>query len=480
MKLQYKCNCCGNIFESHQKLYYHIKSIHNLNTKEYYDTYLKQENEGKCLNCSKQTRFINVKIGYLNTCSLNCRYEYDKRKERTHRNYKEPAGEVSDSSDLIKFKRSDRVIFTCYKCGSKSEKYVGTLIDSGLVCYKCNHQKCTTYNGKKHIQFQKEPIEINKDTDITQFDNRQRLKFKCIKCGKPCEIRMVCIKSLPKETQCMCKTCKTKYTKKLEYGDENWTNREKAEQTCLDTYGVRHPMMTREVQKKCGKKIYFDGIKFDSSWEIAYYIWLRDNKINFKYHPFKLFYYDSKMKIRTYYPDFKVNNCIVEIKNNYLLNKMSKHKKQCLIDNNVIILKYNDLTEVFNYIKLKYGKNYLKNIKSNKNGILNKNKQNNTNNTKNSIHSSFNFDLLNNEVFNKIQLKNKIVYFLDEYIVLSNEFNDFYVYKYTGLLKKTILIMIENQIWQNYERLKNYLDKNAVFVSKEHPQGLLVAPFITK
>lgn len=72
------------------------------------------------------------------------------------RNYKDPSGEVCVSSDLIKFKRNDRVIFTCSKCGNKSIKYVWSLIDKPeFICYKCNHQKCTTYNGKNHIQLQK-------------------------------------------------------------------------------------------------------------------------------------------------------------------------------------------------------------------------------------------------------------------------------------------------------------------------------------
>lgn len=362
MKLQYKCNCCGNIFESHQKLYYHIKSIHNLNTKEYYDTYLKQENEGKCLNCSKQTRFINVKIGYLNTCSLNCRYEYDKRKERTHRNYKEPAGEVLSSSDLMNFNKNDRVIFTCCKCGNKSIKYVWSLIDKPeFICYKCNHQKYTTYNGKKHIQLQKEPIEINKDTDISQFDTKQRLKFNCIKCGKDCEVRQFCIHHLPKETQCMCKTCKTKYTKKLEHGDENWTNRPKAEQTCLNNYGVRHPMMTRDVQKKCGKKKKYDGILFDSGWEIAYYIWLKDNHRIFKYHPKTIKYYDNMGKERRYFPDFEVEGKLIEIKNERLIKEMSEEKRKCLEQNNVELLTRTDLKEVFDYVKQTYGYDYLRN-----------------------------------------------------------------------------------------------------------------------
>ena len=67
------------------------------------------------------------------------------------------------------------------------------------------------------------------------------------------------------------------------------------------------------------KKIFhiLDGIIFDSSWELAYYIYLRDFGIPFEYHPnieipYKIDEDDTKFKI--YHPDFKVYDKLVEIK----------------------------------------------------------------------------------------------------------------------------------------------------------------------
>ena len=49
----------------------HIK-WHNLTKKEYYDKFLKKENEGICLRCGKETNFINIHSGYFKYCSCDC------------------------------------------------------------------------------------------------------------------------------------------------------------------------------------------------------------------------------------------------------------------------------------------------------------------------------------------------------------------------------------------------------------------------
>jgi len=51
----------------------HFKCYHpEINTTEYYDNYLKKENEGKCLKCGKQTPFVNFNLGYRPYCCRKC------------------------------------------------------------------------------------------------------------------------------------------------------------------------------------------------------------------------------------------------------------------------------------------------------------------------------------------------------------------------------------------------------------------------
>ena len=118
----------------------------------------------------------------------------------------------------------------------------------------------------------------------------------------------------------------------------------------------------------------FNNIKFDSSWELAYYIWLKDHNIDFEYQPNMPIEYKVNNLIKYYYPDFLINNQFYEIKgnqffneNNQLINPFNNtldiEKYQCMIDNNVKILREKDIIPILDYINEKYGKNYLKQFK---------------------------------------------------------------------------------------------------------------------
>lgn len=50
----------------------HIHSKHNVLPKDYYDKYLKIENEGICPVCGNETPFLNLSKGYQKHCSCKC------------------------------------------------------------------------------------------------------------------------------------------------------------------------------------------------------------------------------------------------------------------------------------------------------------------------------------------------------------------------------------------------------------------------
>ena len=62
------CEICKKEFKDKQ----HITRFHKISLKEYYDKYLKRENEGICLCCGKETKFYNLKCGYKRYCSKSC------------------------------------------------------------------------------------------------------------------------------------------------------------------------------------------------------------------------------------------------------------------------------------------------------------------------------------------------------------------------------------------------------------------------
>lgn len=120
MKLQYKCKLCNlqyntrteynlhkkenhnlekefiNCVLCNRKLNklgfgFHVRKAHNITRKEYYDIYIKKNNEGKCLVCNNNTTFVDISIGYLKYCSNKCSNKdpnvIDKKKITCKRNY---------------------------------------------------------------------------------------------------------------------------------------------------------------------------------------------------------------------------------------------------------------------------------------------------------------------------------------------------------------------------------------------------------
>ena len=68
-----KCLLCDRKFEDFRTLGIHISTTHKMSRQEYYDRFLrKSENEGKCLECGKETDFITLVKGYRMFCSVKC------------------------------------------------------------------------------------------------------------------------------------------------------------------------------------------------------------------------------------------------------------------------------------------------------------------------------------------------------------------------------------------------------------------------
>jgi len=59
----------------------HVRG-HKLSYKDYYDKYLKKENEGLCLTCGKETKFIGLLKGYCRFCSSKCSFSNKETKKK--------------------------------------------------------------------------------------------------------------------------------------------------------------------------------------------------------------------------------------------------------------------------------------------------------------------------------------------------------------------------------------------------------------
>ena len=135
-----------------------------------------------------------------------------------------------------------------------------------------------------------------------------------------------------------------------------------------------------EIVKKAKKKYKYQEISFDSSWELALYIYAIDNSEEIIREPIKL-EYGHDNKVFYYYPDFLYKGQLVEIKGTHLtgidawVNPYTKdikaqektyQKYLCAVNNGVKIMSYEDIKFALEYVKNTYGQDYLKSFKNRK------------------------------------------------------------------------------------------------------------------
>lgn len=70
-----RCCLCNKQFTTIQSFSNHLGLAHKIDKnhkKDYYDKYMKQENEGTCLKCGKPTHFQSLNKGYTRYCCRSC------------------------------------------------------------------------------------------------------------------------------------------------------------------------------------------------------------------------------------------------------------------------------------------------------------------------------------------------------------------------------------------------------------------------
>lgn len=301
------CKLCFKEYNDYRILGIHIVKCHNITKEEYYLKYI-NNNISKCKNCGNKTSFINLNKGFSKFCSRKC-------------------------------------------ANSNSEK---------IIRWKLNNIKKYGVDNTAKLDTIKE------------------------------KTKQTCLEKYGYSTPLIVPEQKIKTKEKLieYYGVDSPVKSDiilsKIQKTCLERYGFTSYSKTEKFRQDTSEfnrthrfnrssKYYYNNCWFDSSWELAYYIWLTDNNIMFEYHPNIYFEYEYNNKKYKYYPDFLVNNELYEIKgdhffdeNNNYINPFNKEKNnkafakyQCIIKNNVKVLKYKDIAFILN----KYGKKYFKQFK---------------------------------------------------------------------------------------------------------------------
>ena len=130
----------------------------------------------------------------------------------------------------------------------------------------------------------------------------------------------------------------------------------------LDTYGTMW-VNTPEAQKLISRKYVYHGEKFDSSWELYYWVYCKEHGYsilrNFNYFTFTL-----GGKQRRFYPDFNVNGSLVEIKGDHLKQdvyktELWKAKKEICDREHIAILSEDEMRPIIKWVQDKFGKKYI-------------------------------------------------------------------------------------------------------------------------
>lgn len=148
---------------------------------------------------------------------------------------------------------------------------------------------------------------------------------------------------------------------------------EKLKQTCRERYGsdfysssdagkkrrLENPKTSFRHKNGCRYK--YDNEYFDSSWELALWIYAKDHNEEIEREP-QAFIYEFNGEKHRYYPDFKYKGQFVEIKGNHLLSETNEPesrlrelaKLEFAKQNNIVFLFQEDVFQYREYAAKKF------------------------------------------------------------------------------------------------------------------------------
>lgn len=376
---------CVNENNFSELLYWYVNDI-----KEY----------PKCPICGKNTKFQNFNIGYRKYCCYKCSANSQEVRNKYKQTCIEKYGVTNVFSDSnIKEKIKNTCIekygdITSARNKDVRDKYRKTCIEkygddnvSKISIFKNKKIQTSLKNNGVMYPLQNDSILLkahNTCIDRYGIDN----PMKCLKIKKHFNDVFFNKYGFLWPGQVDEFFNKMKRTNLSRYGNEFYIateeGKEKSKQTNILKYGTEFYSQSEEwknripiLSRKMSKRYNYKNILFDSSPELALFIYLSDSNISFTYHPEIVFYYFYNNKKYCYFPDFKVENELWEIKGDHFFNKFGelidpydasnnercKFKYECMLINNVKILKTSEYSFYTNYINDKYGKNYLKQFK---------------------------------------------------------------------------------------------------------------------
>lgn len=173
----------------------HLSSFHhNFSRKLYYDTYLKKQNEGKCIICNKEAVFKSIEQGYSNYCSTKCAWQ----------------------TDEVKLKRKIKI---AEKTDAEKSEWRSKILDNKISKYGCGLSDIgKNLRQQKSEQHFKDYLKTCNCTFIKyDYNDKKRVTFRCNKCNTiAAYTRALLDRYCRNNDLTICHTCNSKYTSKQE------------------------------------------------------------------------------------------------------------------------------------------------------------------------------------------------------------------------------------------------------------------------
>lgn len=283
-----------------------------------------------------------------------------------------------------KYDRKTHIIYNCCVCGKEYKGTIRyTLAKKTLVCKQCNigKTKVEKHGSRTYNNSEKAKKTCEKKYGVVSPFQLDWVRQKNAELCKTEDRRKKVSEALNSHTPDYWKNLQKEKEKRI---IEKWGSlsnfyksiKEKSEKTCLEKYGVRNAgALNAEKEYVSLQKYFYEGRFFDSSYELKYFIFLRDNNMKFEFHNGDYFTFkDNAGNSHRYYPDFLVNNQYIEIKGEFwwdeekqvLIDRYGNpnfEKTECMKSNGVIVKTSKDLKKEFEYVDKTYGKTFVKQFK---------------------------------------------------------------------------------------------------------------------
>ena len=365
----FKCKICNREFNLASGLFRHVSKSHGKSPEEYYLQVNNLSEPAKCKICGNPVKFINGIKGYRTFCSTECEMKdpgvISKSKATNMSRY---GSENPMSTDIVKRKiaatNKDRYGVE-YPVMNKEirDRGIQTCIDRYGVD---NPLKCPEIK-ERAVKACLDKFGVN-----TPFESKE-IREKAVKSV----IQNYGVDNVFKSDSVKRKIAETNISR---YGVAKTFCSKSIQEKCRQTFNAKYngnsPMVDPEVRAKTRKRYTYEGLQFDSSWEVAFYIFHKDAGHDIVLHPRHGFEYYHNDKRHWYFPDFIVNGKYYEIKGSQFfdgtgnlvnpfdpsINEQWKYKLQCMKDNNIAII--TDCTEFIRYVCLTYGKEYIRSFRN--------------------------------------------------------------------------------------------------------------------